>query len=410
MHIVIFEGQHWKSFLPAALSRPIFSLSSGSSTLLQKQIRHLKPTRLTLWVRPELEAYCRDRIVPALKIPVGINTPLDDEPALISNGRALFMQDFEMPDEPAASVDQGILICSAYTTAPGLSSADVLNRTDRWLKLLELPQTMPQTRLIDSLWDLINWNEESLIEDAMHLEGMSNEKPAGAYHTIHDEDLWFGKEIVIQPGVVLNASKGPIVIGDQVTIGANSVLEGPCYIGAHTRLSPLCIIRAGTTIGTMCKIGGEVSNSIIHGFTNKSHYGFIGDSYIGKWVNIGAGTTTSNLKNTYGEIMMHIGSRKIPTGRRFLGSLIGDHAKIAINTDLMAGSYFGFSSHIVTDGYAPQFVPSYGLCSHDGIASFHISKAIEVAQRVFARRNRQWTDDDTQIMNYVSRIAPQVEQ
>src|SRR6185503_20069626 len=123
-------------------------------------VRHLRPTRLTLWVRPEMAEYCRTRVVPDLKVPCTINTPLDDEPALLVSARALHFGRYEYPSQDAVTLD-GDTVRSARVTDPGLSWEDVWNRTDRWLKLLKLPRMMDQSRMVESLWDLIHWNEES---------------------------------------------------------------------------------------------------------------------------------------------------------------------------------------------------------------------------------------------------------
>ena len=124
--------------------------------------------------------------------------------------------------------------------------------------------------------------------------------------------------------MVLDASAGPILLSEHVSVGANSVITGPCYLGPYVWVRPLTFIRQGCSIGDDVEGGGARSpNSIVLGWSNKAHDGFLGDSYVGKWVNLGAGTTTSNLKNTYGEITMQLGREQIPTGRRFLGSLIG---------------------------------------------------------------------------------------
>ena len=192
-------------------------------------------------------------------------------------------------------------------------------------------------------------------------------------------------------------------------IGSNAVVQGPCYIGPGSAISPLALIRPGNTIGPMCKIGGEVSLSIFSGYANKAHEGFLGHSYIGRWVNLGAGTTTSNLKNTYGEITLRRGKTEIAAGRRFLGSLIGDHSKTAILTRLMGGSYIGFSSMLAGAGHSPRFVPSYTFLTDRGSHNYEMDKAIEVAQRIFSRRSRAWTDTDEQIMHYVAAAAPAVE-
>lgn len=408
MHVVIFEGNLWHTFAPISLSRPLFTLATGMSTLLDKQIRHMRPSRLTLWVRPEMVGYCRDRVVPRMSVPTEINTPLDDEPALLLSARTVHFGRYEFPPQDAVAAD-GDVVRSARVTSPGLSWEDAWNQTDRWRKLLDLPRMMDQSRMVESLWDLIHWNEESLIEDATHLQRAPGGKPEGPYHMVRDEDVWLGKDVKWEPGCVLDATNGPVVIGDGATIGANAVIQGPCYIGPHAVIKPLSLIRPGTSIGTACRIGGEVAESIILGFSNKSHEGFMGHSYVGKWVNLGAGTTTSNLKNTYGEISVQIGQKKIPTGRRFLGALIGEHAKTGILTQLTTGTYVGFASMLAGVGWAPKFVPSFTYWTPTGAEPWKLDKAIEVAGRTFARRDRVWTPTDEQIMRYVHDNAASVE-
>lgn len=407
MHVVIFEGTRWHLFAPISLGRPVFTLRTGMSTLLEKQVRHLRPTRLTLWVRPEMEAYCRARIVPELKVPAAINAPLDDEPALLLNARTIHFGRYEYPPQDAVNAD-GDRVRSARVTAPGLAPDDVRRRTDRWMKLLELPRMMDQSRVVESLWDLIHWNEESLIEDATKLAA-PRPLPAGPYHVLNGEEVWLGMGVRLEPGCVLDATDGPVVLGEHVTVGANAVLQGPCYVGAHTVVKPLTLIRPGTSIDEMCRVGGEIAQSIILAYSNKGHEGYMGHSYVGKWVNLGAGTTTSNLKNTYGEVSVQLGTRKIPTGRRFLGSLIGDHTKTGILTKLTTGTYIGFAGTLAGSGIVPKFLPSYTYWSDTGIEPWKVEKAIEVAQRAFLRRDRTWGPTDESLMRYVHEVAPSVE-
>jgi UDP-N-acetylglucosamine diphosphorylase/glucosamine-1-phosphate N-acetyltransferase len=414
MHVVIFEGGRWHTFAPLSLSRPVFMLKTGMGTLLDKQIRHLRPTRLSLWVRPELEGFVRERVVPKVELPATVNQPLDDEPALLVSGRTVHFAQYEYPPDVGVATDgAGTHVRTAFVKMPGLSPRDVATRSDRWLKILDLPQMMNQSRLVETLWDLISWNEESLVEDAMRFRdtAANKGKPAGPYHLVNDENVFLGEGAKLGPGCVLDASKGPIVIDRQATVGANSVLNGPCYVGPFAVVRPLTLIREGTSLGIAARVGGEISNSIVMGYSNKAHDGYLGDSYVGKWVNLGAGTTTSNLKNTYGEITMNMGKgkEKVPTGRRRLGALIGDHVKTAILTRLMTGSYVGCGSMIAGNGSPPRFVPSYTFWTEKGAEPYHLDKAIEVTQRVFARRDRGWTDADERIMRYVAQAAPQVE-
>lgn len=406
MHIVIFEGRHWKSFAPLSLSRPVFTLATGKSSLLDKQIRYTSPTRLSLWVRPELADVVRQRIAPKLPVPTTVNQPLDDEPALLVSGRTLHFCPYELPNQEVAVVDEGGIVRSAFVKRPGLSPDDPMHRSDRWLALLDLPQGMPQTRLVEYLWDLVEWNEESLIEDFATLKQPSAPKPVGPYHIVDDDNVWLGENVHLKAGVVLDGSKGPVMIDREASIGENSVIQGPCYIAAYATIAPLTLIRPGTTIGLMCKVAGEISNSVMFGYSNKAHYGFLGDSYVGKWVNLGAGTTTSNLKNTYGPIRARGGEGVIDTGRRFLGAMIGDQAKTAIGTRLMAGTYLGFASMVATSGIPPKFIPSLKFVTDKGMADYEIAKVMAMMQAVFARRDRVWDDKlDAAVVNYVAGLG-----
>lgn len=246
MHVVIFEGNQWKQFAPLSLSRPSFWVLCGMDTLLQKQIRATQPTRVTLWVRPGLEAYCRQHILPLLPCPGDVNVPLNDEPALLLSGRTLHLSPFEMEISPSVHVDQidsGQVIRHAVVIDPGLAPDDLFHRTERWTRLLDLPQAMPQSRLPQYLWDLISWNEEAIVTDFVALQEPSQPLPGGGYHIVEPSSIWLGKSVSLGPGCVLDASKGPVVLSDHVTVGANAVLQGPCYIGPSSQVSPLATLR-----------------------------------------------------------------------------------------------------------------------------------------------------------------------
>jgi UDP-N-acetylglucosamine diphosphorylase/glucosamine-1-phosphate N-acetyltransferase len=367
---------------------------------------------VTLWVRPGLEAFCRKYILPSLPCPADVNVPLDDEKTLLLSGRTLHLSKFEVENAPSVFCDQaatGPVVRHAVVIDPGLAPDDLFNRTSRWTRLLDLPQAMPQARLPQYVWDLISWNEEAIVTDFVAMSEPSQPKPAGAYHLVEESNIWLGKSVVLGPGCVLDASKGPIVLADSVSVGANAVLQGPCYIGAHTQVSPLANVRAGVSVGTLCKIGGDVSNSIILAYTNKPHEGFLGDSYVGEWVNLGAGTTTSNLKNTYSHVSMSLGDGIIDTGRRFMGSLIGDHCKLSIGTRLMAGTYIGYNCMIATPRYPARFIPSYSFVTESGTEPYRMGKAAEMMKEVFNRRQRPWTATDEQMNQFALQMAREIE-
>ena len=414
MHVVIFEGNRWFSFAPFSLGRPVFTLACGITTLLDKQIRATRPTRVTLWVRPAMADYCRRFVLPTLPCPGQVNVPLDDEPALLVAGRSLYLSGYEetggetdtvvLDDSPG-----GPVVRLAHVRAPGMTQADPLTLSDRWRALRDLPHAMPQSRLPGYVWDLVKWNEEAIVADAIDCCSQSQPHPRGAYHLVDEDNIWLGRNVQLAPGCVLDGSRGPVVLGDEVVVGPNAVLTGPCSVGQASQVAPLANIRQGTSIGPMCKVGGEVANSIFLGHANKAHDGFLGDSYVGQWANLGAGTTTSNLKNTYGEVNMSIAGQTIHTGRRFLGSLIGDHVKTAIGTRLMAGTYLGYGSSVAVTGPVPKDVPSFTFLTDKGPEPYRLDKAAEVMSQVFGRRGRAWTPDDEALNRYVAETAKTVE-
>jgi UDP-N-acetylglucosamine diphosphorylase / glucose-1-phosphate thymidylyltransferase / UDP-N-acetylgalactosamine diphosphorylase / glucosamine-1-phosphate N-acetyltransferase / galactosamine-1-phosphate N-acetyltransferase len=408
MHLVIFEASRWDTFAPLTLNRPAFTLLCGASTLVEKHIRWLRPTRLTLWVRPELVEFCTQFVLPKLKVPTKVNEPLDDEPALIVAGRSVYLSKPDIPDQECVVTDPDNLIIKAFVKRPGLSHDDAIARNDKWMSLFDLPRSSPEGRLPGYVWDLVNWNEEALVSDSIGMTP-SSDIPAGPYYVVNQDNLFLGTDVQLSPGVVLNAGQGPIMIARGVSIGANSVIEGPCYIGEFSIIAPLTHIGPGTTLGPGCRIGGGVANSIVMGFTDKPYEGYLGDSYVGRWVTLGAGTTTANIKATMSAVDVKIGSRKIETGRRTMGSIIGDHTRTAINTRFSPGCYVGYFSMLVGAGLVPAFVPSFSFWTDQGIIPIDAEKGLEIARHSMDRRDRQWTELDDSVHRYAREAAKQVE-
>jgi UDP-N-acetylglucosamine diphosphorylase/glucosamine-1-phosphate N-acetyltransferase len=408
MHVVIFEGNRWDSFAPLTINRPAFTLLCGASTLVEKHIRWLRPSRLSLWVRPELAEFCRQFVLPKLKVPTTVNEPLDDEPAMIVSGRSLYLSRPDIPEQECVVTDANNLVTKAYVKSPGMSYDDAVNRTDKWLRILDLPRSSPEGRLPEYVWDLVNWNEEALVADSLGMKP-STDFPAGPFYMINQDNLFLGTDVQLSPGVVLNASIGPIMIARGARIGPNSVIEGPCYIGEFSIIAPLTHIGPGTTLGPGCRIGGAVSNSIVMGFTDKPYEGYLGDSYVGRWCTLGAGTTTANIKATLGQVDVRIGNRTIETGRRTMGSIIGDHCKASINTRFSPGCYVGYFSMLAGSGLVPAYVPSFSFWTDDGIKAIDEDKGLEIAKAAMDRRDRQWTELDDSVHRYARAAAQQVE-
>jgi UDP-N-acetylglucosamine diphosphorylase/glucosamine-1-phosphate N-acetyltransferase len=213
----------------------------------------------------------------------------------------------------------------------------------------------------------------------------------------------------VKPGVVLDAEEGPIHIDRDALVQPNVVLEGPCYIGPGSIVRPGAAIRGGTTIGPVCKVGGEIEASIIHGYTNKQHHGFLGHSYVAEWVNLGADTVTSDLKNTYGTIRVFINGVGVETGEHLIGSIIGDHSKTGIGTILPTGCVIGVAASVFTQRPLPKFIPSFAWLTDEGMTSYRVEKAVQIARTVMLRRDVCLSDEERQLLEQVAQVARQIE-
>ena len=246
------------------------------------------------------------------------------------------------------------------------------------------------------IWDLILANPAEITADFASagrsgIEGAVEEPGAIRGST---GDVYVAPGAVVHPMVVIDASGGPVYIDRDVEVHPFTRIEGPCYVGPETiLLGAKC--REGNSIGPMCRIGGEVEESIIHGCSNKYHDGFVGHAYVGEWVNLGALTTNSDLKNDYSNVSVTLGHRRtVDTGSTKVGSLIGDHVKTSIGTLLNTGSYVGSMALVMATGEPlPKFIPSFAWFLKGQVTKgFGRAKLYETAQAVLSRRGRQWTE------------------
>jgi UDP-N-acetylglucosamine diphosphorylase/glucosamine-1-phosphate N-acetyltransferase len=252
---------------------------------------------------------------------------------------------------------------------------------------------MQAARLISFPWQII---EESarVIEDDFNklaLRGQGEEAIVfPGVHMVGEENIVIGEATVIKPGVVLDASTGPIIIGDGTMIMANATISGPVYIGRQSLIRAGAKILEGTSIGDVCKIGGEVDGTIFASFSNKQHDGFMGHSYIGEWVNIGAGTNNSDLKNNYSPVRMWCAGSVRETGRQFLGLIMGDHTKTGINTMFNTGTVVGFNCNFYGSEPPVKFVPSFSWGDSRNMDVYDPEKGMQTAEAVMGRRQRKF--------------------
>lgn len=384
--LCIFEDKGYTDLLPLTYNRAVYELRCGISTLLEKVLHCHPNTRVSLFCRDYLANTLRERH------PYNINTlDKDAEGYLFINGRAIDARDIPLEGEEEIGMCGDTIIYARLEEKNyrSLSADSFLKDTPLLEERKRVKVVEVKARLINYFWDIVKNNVEELRGDFERLQqgGFICCKVTEGVHLLNPQGIFLGKNSVIKPGCVLDAEKGPIYVGEDALLMPNATLIGPAFIGRGAVVQPCSRLRAGSNIGEGCKVGGEVVNSILHSYSNKQHDGFLGDSYIGSWVNIGAGTTNSNLKNTYGNIRVQLGEKMIDSGETFLGVVIGDHTKVGINSSFSAGSVVGFCCNVVGRYPVPRFIPSFSWCA-ERIQEYHLDNALEVARRTMARREK----------------------
>jgi UDP-N-acetylglucosamine diphosphorylase/glucosamine-1-phosphate N-acetyltransferase len=360
--ICIFEDDRITNFFPLTLTRAVFELRCGAWTIMERTRRAFPKAVLYLQCRTELAAVVTERY-PGIRVN---QTPPPD--CLFINGSVL--------------VDDGFVSVVTSSDDTTWSHDDVTVAFWNGLTLKKKPIDCRRARYP---WQLIQWNAELIRRDQGEARTPSP-VPPGVY-MVNSALITIGDNVAIKPGVVLDASGGPILIGNDVTLMAHAAIEGPCVIGDRSVIKMGAKIYGGSTVGPMCKVGGEVEASILQGYSNKQHDGFLGHSYIGEWCNLGADTNTSDLKNNYTSVRVPVNGREIDTGSLFVGLIMGDHSKSGINTMFNTGTSCGVACNVFGSGFPPRDIPSFSWVEGSSVAEHRFDKALDVARTVMRRRN-----------------------
>lgn len=373
--IYIYEDELYKNFLPLVYLRPVFALYCGHLSLYEK-IKQLYPAEnFELLVRPLLASFIKETYPN-----IAVNDIIkNDTISLFLSARTILREPIEITGEEEIFVTEnndlvGLRTQNSRIKQIPINTKAILN----W----RLPKKQVKTISIKYLWELIELNHQELIND-FSKPAIHGKFSPHAFIIGDISNLYLGVDAEIEAGAIIDLRSGPIYIDANAKILALSKISGPAYIGKNTILDQ-AKISGGTTIGENCRVSGEIESSIFHGFVNKHHNGFIGHSYIGEWVNLGAGTTNSDLKNNYSTVKVKLGNKEIDTKQMKVGCFIGDHAKIAIGTMIPTGAVIGI--------FANVFEPRANLKS---ISNFYwtkgtrwlIEKAITTARVVMSRRN-----------------------
>lgn len=259
-----------------------------------------------------------------------------------------------------------------------------------------------QLKTVNYIWEIIDLNGKQINYDLLlireRLQQIKNiTNPFFGTHLIGNE-IYIGRDVEIMPGAVLDARKGAIIIDDEAKIMANSVIIGPSYIGKKTLIKSVAKIYENCSFGEFCKIGGELEAVVFQGYSNKQHEGFLGHSFVSEWVNFGADTNNSDLKNTYSNIVMRLPGKRVPTDKMFIGLMAGDHTKTAINSQFTTGTTCGIHCNLFHSGFFPSQIPSFTWGGGEGSKIYNFEQAIETAQAMMKRRGKSLNEFEIALM------------
>lgn len=406
MPICIFEDEQYRNFEPLIYSRPVFDLVCGMTTLKEKIIRAFPKEKVVLKCRNYLEPFVKTEN-PKLKV-----NQLDKDDYLFINGRIIAPSNLKnilkvKSGEEKVFISNGVIVAAKISKKRikelSLVTAEVIDT-----KLFtDLPTEEVDIPVANYLWDLVYLNGQEIENDfkVFTKKKSSSKKKYPGVNFVNKKNIFIGKDVDIKPGVVLDASTGPIFIEKNVTIFPNAVIQGPFYIGESSKIKSCATIYPNVSIGKVCKVGGEVEDTIIHPYSNKQHSGFLGHSYLGSWINIGADTNNSDLQNNYGTIKVQVNGRHIDSGKQFVGLMMGDHSKTAINTMFNTGTVVGFSSNVFGAGFPPKYITSFGWGGGESMKEYKLSKAHETGKAVFARRDKEFKKEDEQLFEHIFNLT-----
>lgn len=385
MRIVLFEDQKWQHFLPLVYTRPVGNLLIGIENISTKWQR-VFDAKCTHRSRVYL-----DKLFPETTeaIDLWINARLLPDEKIIDAIQKLSQGEMLLHGEDILAVKS-----DKY-------SSDIIEN-------LSSKHYESSPLILGQITDLFSLNAIAIIEDYKRITA------SRISQKLHDSNILIGdpSKLFLEEGAIvyastLNTNDGPIYIGRDAEVMEGSTIRGPFVLGEHSALKMSSKIYGATTIGPHCKIGGEVSNSLIQGYSNKAHDGFIGNSIIGQWCNLGADTNTSNLKNNYSPVRIFDYSANgfVDTGLTFCGLIMGDHSKCSINTMFNTGTVAGVGANIFGTGFPPKHVPSFSWGGTEGMMEYDLTKMMETAARVYGRRSLDFGQKEKDILSYIFSIT-----
>ena len=393
MNIYVFEDQGFLDFFPISLTRAVFDIRFGQSTFLERIIKVFPEHSVSLIVRDDLKELISERY-PKFDV-----NPNHFEEGLWVSGSVIWTRE----SAKLLSGENTAFMKNNKVVAAKLSSSNA----SRWFsnggplksKLTNVELKNIEVHQCNYLWDIIKFIKRTINDDSSELNSINiADYPKTS---LVNPDKIFIKNAKIMPGAMINAEKGSVIIADKAVISGQTYIEGPVFIGSSTLINPLTKIK-NSIIGKKCKIGGEVESSIIQGYTNKAHEGHLGDSFLGEWINLGAGTSNSNLKNNYNSVKVSLNENLIDTNRVHIGCFIGDHVKTAIGTLINTGTVIGTASMISTYGFSPVNLPPFSWFINRNSEKMDFEKFVLTADKVKRRRKKNFTSIEKKLYKKIA--------
>lgn len=389
MNYILFDDNTRINLLPLTFTRPVADIRIGILTIREKWEKMLNAKTSS-----KTEEYLNKKFPAEFAIDtdnVWINGSVCPNEKLIEEIKNL---------QPQQALYSTHLLIAANT---GNQKQFLIADIDAFIKFES--HAMPMR--IEHPWDIFSKNGEAIKNDFDLITAGRNSLALSETNQVIGVENIFVEEGAKIECAILNATVGPIYIGKYAEIMEGSIVRGPFALGEHSVLKLGAKIYGPTTIGPHCKVGGEVNNSIIFGYSNKAHGGFLGNSVLGEWCNLGADTNNSNLKNNYAEVKLwnYEKERFVNTGLTFCGLIMGDHSKCGINTMFNTGTVVGVNANIFGAGFPRNFIPSFSWGGASGFTTYNTKDAFEVAIRVFERRGLIFNDIEKEILYHIFQLT-----
>ncbi|HEY1038005.1 MAG TPA: GlmU family protein [Bacteroidia bacterium] len=390
MNYILFDDHSRIDLLPFTFTRPVADIRIGILTIREKWENHLKAK--TSYQTSDYLAKKYVRIFHEKKNNIWINGKVCPNPTLLKEIKALG--------------DHQVLMYNKTVVAANTGTERIFN-PEKSNSRFTFKESSSQPIVVKYIWDIFSKNAEAIKEDFDLLTKGRKSQPLSKSNKVIGKGKVFLEKGASVEGAIFNTTNGNIYIGKDAVVMEGSLIRGPFALCEHAEVKMGAKIYGATTFGPYCKVGGEVNNSVIFGYSNKAHDGFLGNSVIGEWCNLGADTNNSNLKNNYGNVKLwNYGLQElVDTGLQFCGLFMGDHSKCGINTMFNTGTVVGVNVNIYGADFPIHFIRSFSWGGAEEFVDYRLDKALQVAEKVMSRRNIPLTELDKNILGHIYKLS-----